>query len=109
MLLGAFKTMHTQRLKPALLWSLLIAAHQYSSLFQNEDVLNALCSILKFHTVTSTKQRHYNIVAAIVAANLLSVSHDMLTTWPESFVKVFIFYLFNFLLYILCHTNCLNN
>lgn len=81
--------MHTQRLKPDLFWSLLIASRQYSTLFHNEEVINALCSILTCHTVASTKQRHYNIVAAVTTVNLLLASHDKLTTWPEAFVKVY--------------------
>jgi len=80
--------MHTQRLKPDLFWSLSIASRQYSSLFHKEEVVNALCSILTCHSVASTKQRQYNIVAAITSVNLLMASHDKLVTWPEAFVKV---------------------
>lgn len=80
--------MHTQRLKPDLFWSLLIASRQYSSLFHNEEVINALCSILTCHSVASTKQRQYNIVGAVISVNLLIASHDKLVTWPEAFVKV---------------------
>lgn len=103
LLFGAFKTMHTQRLKPDLFWSLLIASRQYSTLFQHEEVINALCSILTPHTVASTKLRHYNIVAAVIAANLLLTSHDRLITWPESFVKVVICYSFNFFWYFVAY------
>lgn len=80
--------MHTQRLKPDLFWSLLIAARQFPTLFHNEEIINALCSILTCHSVASTKQRQYNIVAAITSANLLVVSHDKLSNWPEAFFKV---------------------
>lgn len=84
--------MHTQRLKPDLFWSLLIAARQYPTLFHNEEVINALCSILTCHSTASTKQRQYNIVAAITSVNLLMASHDRLITWPEAFVKVKIYF-----------------
>lgn len=80
--------MHTQRLKPELFWSLLIAARQFPTLFHNEEIINALCSILTCHSVASTKQRQYNIVAAVTSVNLLMASHDKLVHWPEAFVKV---------------------
>jgi len=80
--------MHTQRLKPDLFWSLLIAARQFPTLFHNEEIINALCSILTCHSVASTKQRQYNIIAAVTSVNLLIVSHDKLSVWPEAFVKV---------------------
>lgn len=80
--------MHTQRLKPDLFWSLLIAARQFPSLFHNEEIINALCSMLTCHSVSSTKQRQFNIVAAVTSVNLLVVSHDKLSNWPEAFVKV---------------------
>lgn len=83
--------MHTQRLKPDLFWSLSIAARQYPTLFQNEEVVNALCSILTCHSTALTKHRQYNIVAAVIAVNLLLASHDRLNTWPEAFVKVYIY------------------
>lgn len=89
--------MHTQRLKPDLFWSLLIASRQYPTLFHNEEVINALCSILTCHSVASTKQRQYNIVAAVTSVNLLMASHDRLTLWPELFVKVYICYKLNML------------
>lgn len=87
--------MHTQRLKPDLFWSLLIASRQYPTLFHNEEVINALCSILTCHSIASTKQRQYNIVAAVTSVNLLMASHDRLTVWPEIFVKVHICYELN--------------
>lgn len=90
LLFGAFKIMHTQRLKPDLFWSLLIAARQFPTLFHNEEIINALCSILTCHSVASTKQRQYNIVAAITSINLLIASHDKLSNWPEAFMKVFV-------------------
>ncbi|KAL4148797.1 hypothetical protein QTP88_002952 [Uroleucon formosanum] len=90
LLFGAFKIMHTQRLKPDLFWSLLIAARQFPSLFHNEEIINALCSMLTCHSVSSTKQRQFNIVAAVTSVNLLVVSHDKLSNWPEAFVKVFV-------------------
>uniref|UniRef100_A0A2H8TLT6 Integrator complex subunit 1 n=1 Tax=Melanaphis sacchari TaxID=742174 RepID=A0A2H8TLT6_9HEMI len=90
LLFGAFKIMHTQRLKPELFWSLLIAARQFPTLFHNEEIINALCSILTCHSTASTKQRQYNIVAAVTSVNLLMVSHDKLVLWPEAFVKVFV-------------------
>jgi len=80
--------MHTQRLKPDLFWSLLIAARQFPSLFHNEEIINALCSMLTCHSVSSTKHRQFNIVAAVTSVNLLVVSHDKLINWPETFVKV---------------------
>lgn len=80
--------LHTQRLRKDVFWSLSMAAHQFPTLFHNEEVINALCSILTCHSITSTKQRQYNIVAAVAAVNLLLASHDKLITWPEVFVKV---------------------
>ncbi|KAL5232641.1 hypothetical protein ACI65C_000051 [Semiaphis heraclei] len=90
LLFGAFKSMHTQRLKPDLFWSLLIAARQFPTLFHNEEIINALCSILTCHSVASTKQRQYNIIAAVTSVNLLIISHDKLPIWPEAFFKVFV-------------------
>lgn len=80
--------MHTQRLKPDLFWSLSIASRQFPTLFHNEEVINALCSMLTCHTIASTKQRQYNIVAAITSVNIVLASYDKLINWPEAFVKV---------------------
>lgn len=91
--------MHTQRLKPDLFWSLLIASRQFPTLFHNEEVINALCSILTCHTTAGTKQRHYNIVSAVVASNLLLASHDKIVPWPEAFIKVQSNHIFHHLLY----------
>ncbi|XP_050427828.1 integrator complex subunit 1 isoform X2 [Adelges cooleyi] len=90
LLFGAFKSMHTQRLKPDLFWSLLITARTYPTLFHNEEVINSLCSIISCHSVVSTKQRQYNIVAAVTSINLLMTTHDKVNHWPDAFVKLFI-------------------
>lgn len=81
--------MHTQRLRPDIFWCLSVASRQYSTLFQNEEIINALCSILSCHSTATLKQRQYNVVAAITSVNLLMASHDKLITWPETFVKVY--------------------
>ncbi|XP_050534872.1 integrator complex subunit 1-like isoform X2 [Daktulosphaira vitifoliae] len=90
LLFGVLKTMHTQKLKPDLFWGLLITARTYPTLFQNEEVINALCSIIACHSTVSTKQRQYNIISAVTSINLIMATHDKVTNWPEAFVKVFI-------------------
>lgn len=69
---------------------MIIAARDFSTLFHNKEIINALCSIIKCHSIASTKQRQSNIQAATISVNLLLISHEKLINWPEAFVKVLI-------------------
>jgi len=91
LLCGAVKQLRAQRAKPdsSLYLTLCYLAKTRPLLFCTEIVVEAFCSLLKRDSALSYKTKGNNLVSILAANLLLAVYHDE-TSWPDTFLKVFI-------------------
>jgi integrator complex subunit 1 len=91
LLCGAVKQLRAQRAKPdpSLYLTLCYLAKTRPLLFCTEIVVEAFCSLLKRDSSLSFKTKGNNLVSILAGNLLLAVYHDE-TSWPDTFLKVFI-------------------
>lgn len=96
-MIGAIRLLKTQRWKPdpILCHGLLYLAKLKPSIFCNEQVMHALCGLLKREQGTAFKSKG-NPLVFVLASNLLYIGYKDEKSWPNFFIKV-ILYLYQYL------------
>ncbi|XP_022109567.1 integrator complex subunit 1-like isoform X2 [Acanthaster planci] len=91
LLCGALKTLKSTRAKPGsqLYLSLMYLAKIKPMLFESEDVVDYVCSLLKRDISLSFKSKG-NPLVSVLACNLLMCVYRFENNWPIAFVKVFL-------------------
>ncbi|XP_038064280.1 integrator complex subunit 1-like [Patiria miniata] len=91
LLCGALKTLKSTRAKPGsqLYLSLMYLAKIKPMLFESEDVVDYVCSLLKRDISLSFKSKG-NPLVSVLACNLLMHAYLYEDNWPIAFVKVFL-------------------
>ncbi|XP_071797108.1 integrator complex subunit 1-like isoform X1 [Asterias amurensis] len=91
LLCGGLKTLKSTRAKPAsqLYLSLMYLAKIKPMLFESEDVVDYVCSLLKRDISLSFKSKG-NPLVSVLACNLLMHAYLYEDNWPNAFVKVYL-------------------